>query len=155
MIKFKEECLKENTVVHLRTQEQYNIFIKWLDSINERFWNGDSYMSKNNWEYYKQDTCLYPHKGFYEEVYLFEDEGYKILSYEKALLEEPLKLESKEFEMGLSVKPNFNLEEESLQFNISYRGIMEKSFTEYICFKNDCVRKALIGLGWTPPKENK
>ena len=85
MIKFKEECLKENTVVHLRTQEQYNIFIKWLDSINERFWNGDSYMSKNNWEYYKQDSCLYPHKGFYEEVYLFEDEGYKILSYEEAI----------------------------------------------------------------------
>jgi len=88
MVKFKDECLKEGIVVHLRTQEQCNEFSKWLDSRGKRWGSGDSYLKINNWHKYKDDTCYMPYKGQFTAKYYYNIKGYTILSYEEALLED-------------------------------------------------------------------
>jgi len=88
MVKFKDECLERNTVVHLRTQEQADTFSIWLDSRGKEWRKQVRYTDESEWYFYKEDTCYHPYKESYGDIDFYKDEGYKILSYEEALLEE-------------------------------------------------------------------
>jgi len=98
IIQFKEECLEKNTVVHLITQEQYDEFSKWLDSKGRRWRSGYSYLKTNNWHCEKHKTCLCPNISTFDNIDYYKDNGYKILSYEEALLKPPISNNSKEAE---------------------------------------------------------
>lgn len=88
MIKFRDICLNEGVVVHLRTQKQCNKFSKWLNSKGKRWSSCNSYLKKNYWSDYEETTCYNPYKGTYKNVCYYKEKGLKILSYEEALLKD-------------------------------------------------------------------
>ena len=55
------------------------------------------------------------------------------------------------YKIGREIKPEFNFENQTLKFTTKIDKIIGKRVEEEIDFKNECVRKALIALGWTPP----
>ena len=93
IVQFKDECLKEGTVVHLRTQEQADTFSVWLDSEGMRWDSGSSYLDYNAWYRHKEDTGYKPHKGSYATIEYYAEAGCDILSYEEALLNQPPSME--------------------------------------------------------------
>lgn len=89
MIKFKEEILKKGVVVHCRSEEQAINLLKWADSLGYKWKNGGSYLSDTYWRCYKSSAAYEIKYGYFGPIEFFEDEeGYKILSYEEALLKE-------------------------------------------------------------------
>lgn len=59
-----------------------------------------------------------------------------------------------EYKITQRIVPTMNWNSEVLTLSTEIDGMIQKMVTEQINFKEECVRKALIGLGWTPPKEN-
>ena len=47
--------------------------------------------------------------------------------------------------------PSFDYENQILSIKTEMEGIIERCVTEQVNFRDECVRKALIALGWTPP----
>lgn len=95
IVQFKDACLEAGIVVHLRTQEQADTFSTWLNSKGKKWCNGKSYVDKRVWWRYKENTCYSPYQGSFADTE-FYDNGYKILSYEEALLKPPIPNDTKE-----------------------------------------------------------
>ena len=60
-----------------------------------------------------------------------------------------------EHKISLTIKPVMDWENQILSFENVSCGLMVDRYKEQIDFKEDCVRKVLLSLGWTPPKETK
>ncbi len=91
MVKFKDECLEKNTAVHITTAEQDLEFRKWMDSRGRKWCNGKSYLDESDGTPYKNHSeygVFYPSLNMFGDNIDAKNEGYKILSYEEALLEE-------------------------------------------------------------------
>lgn len=88
MMQFKEECLEENTVVHLKTLEQCNEFSKWLNNKGVRWYTEVRYTDDNQWFVYKENTCYNPAGQSFGSFSYYKGKGHKILPYEEALLKE-------------------------------------------------------------------
>jgi len=55
------------------------------------------------------------------------------------------------FSLDGKILADFDKDEQILSFRTDINGMIEKAFVEQVCFKDRCVREALISLGWTPP----
>jgi len=58
------------------------------------------------------------------------------------------------YKTGTKIIPHLDLENEILTFETVTSGLIKNHIKETIHFKDSEVRKALIKLGWTPPKDN-
>jgi len=58
------------------------------------------------------------------------------------------------YKFGREIKPDFDFEKQTLKFTSEIDKIIGTRVEEEINFKNECVRKALIALGWTPPSSS-
>lgn len=56
-----------------------------------------------------------------------------------------------EYKLVSKSTPSFDYENQILSIRTEMEGVIEKVATEQVDFKDECVRKALIALGWTPP----
>lgn len=84
-MKFNIDDYKGNYVMHCKTEEEAEIFCKYLHSIGYKWANGDSYLSKNYWNDYKESTCYDFNKGQIGNKEYFEEAiaiGYTILEME-------------------------------------------------------------------------
>lgn len=86
---------KEKLCVHLRTQEQANIFCRKADRLGYKWCDGDSYLKESYWYKLKKNTC-YNNLGEYCDKDWYEKNGYKILNFEDIDWEE-YKMKDKEY----------------------------------------------------------
>lgn len=58
---------------------------------------------------------------------------------------------------SVRLTPIFDLKKQLLHidFESKFNGMASQISRETLNFKDQCVRQALIALGWTPPKEKK
>jgi hypothetical protein len=59
---------------------------------------------------------------------------------------------NEEYKIGTKIKPTMDFEKQRLTLETVTDGLIKKMVVETVDFKEKCVRKALIGLGWDPPK---
>ena len=81
-MRFNIEDYKGKYVMHCKTEEEAEIFCKYLHSIGRTWNNGDSYLSKSYWDSYKESTCYNFNNGTYGVKQYCEEEGYIILEME-------------------------------------------------------------------------
>lgn len=55
--------LKENECIHCETEEQAKAICKLMHESGLTWMFGDSYLSRNNYDEYKSETCYNPKKG--------------------------------------------------------------------------------------------
>ena len=84
----KELIMQDSTVVHCRTEEQANQLLEWADSIGLKWITGNSYKNYTNYISYHEQTCYYLYEGTYTDLEFYKEKGYKILSFEEAIIKE-------------------------------------------------------------------
>lgn len=81
-MKFNIDDYKGKYVMHCKTKEEAEIFLKYLHSIGRLWSSGDSYLSESYWGKYKESTCYNFNYGAYCDKQYYEEEGYTILEME-------------------------------------------------------------------------
>ena len=76
------EDYKGKYVMHCKTEEEAEIFCKYLHSIGRTWSSGYSYLSENYWYIYKELTCYNFNYGTYGDKPYYEEKGYTILEME-------------------------------------------------------------------------
>lgn len=82
MIKFEE-----NTAYWCKTEELANKLLKEADIQGFKYQNGDSYLSFNNWERYKEKTCYNIKDGYYCYKSHYHEKNYKIVEVTEEMFE--------------------------------------------------------------------
>lgn len=77
--------LKENECIHCETEEQAKAICKLMHEAGLEWKGGESYLSKNNYENYKSETCYFPIDGQYDELSYAKEENYTIYKAEQFL----------------------------------------------------------------------
>lgn len=91
MMTFKEFWnSKEKLFINCKTEEQANIFCQESDKLGKKWCLGDSYLSRNNWEVHKEETC-YTNGGTYCFKPWCQYNDYKILNFEDIEREEKMR----------------------------------------------------------------
>lgn len=57
--------LKDNEVIHCSTPEENNIILQLFHNAGLKWCTGKTYLEKNEWETYEENTCYNPSKGNY------------------------------------------------------------------------------------------
>lgn len=81
-MKFNIDDYKGKYVMHCKTEEEAEVFCRYLDSIGRRWDSGNSYFSENFWDKYEESTCYEFNAGRYTDKQYFEEKGYTILEME-------------------------------------------------------------------------
>lgn len=81
-MKFNIEDYKGKYVMHCKTEEEAEIFCKYLYSIGRTWNSGDSYLSKSYWDTYKESICYNFNEDLCCDKQYYEEEGYTILEME-------------------------------------------------------------------------
>ena len=77
--------LKENECIHCETEEQANAICKLMHEAGLTWMFGDSYLSRNNYDEYKSETCYNPKKGQYSKFNFYKQNNYTIYKAEQFL----------------------------------------------------------------------
>ncbi len=77
--------LKENECIHCETEEQANTICKLMHEAGLTWYFGDSYLSKNNYDVYNQNTCYNPKIGQYCDFNFYKQNNYTIYKAEQFL----------------------------------------------------------------------
>ena len=80
-MKFNIEDYKSKYVMHCKTEEEAKDFCNYLDSVEKKWCNGDSYVRVNNWNKYEEKTCYSFNCGYYAPISYFIEYNYKILEW--------------------------------------------------------------------------
>lgn len=124
-MKFNIDDYKGKYVMHCKTEEEAEIFCKYLHSIGYKWANGDFYLSKNYWNDYKESTCYDFNKGQIGNKEYFEEAiGYTILEMEDFMSDTMSNKDriNKVFEI-LGVKPNEYFKMIDAEFNEESNGL--------------------------------
>lgn len=111
--------LKENEGIHCETEEQAKAICKLMHEAGLKWNNGYSYLSKNNYDIYKSETCYYPAKGLYGDLDYSKKEGYKIykaeqfLTQEKQIISTVVKINPNTSEINITPKEGFEIDVEN------------------------------------------
>lgn len=81
-MRFNIKDYKGKYVMHCKTEEEAEIFCKYLHSIGCTWSSGYSYLSENYWYIYEELTCYNFNYGTYGDKPYYEEEGYTILEME-------------------------------------------------------------------------
>lgn len=76
----KKLKLKENEVVHCRTEKEANKVLKIADKCGKSWKSGTKYLTNISWSTYKKDTCYNINSGCYSFVFAYEEIGYTIIT---------------------------------------------------------------------------
>ncbi len=68
-------------VMHCRTQAEAEIFCRSMDSVGKRWISEESYLGKNRWDVYKEDTCYEFRVGCFTDIDWAIDHDYKVLEF--------------------------------------------------------------------------
>lgn len=80
-MRFNLEKYKGNYCMHCKTYEEAKDFCKFLHK-NGRKWNGeDSYLLRNYWDIYRENTVYYFNEDTYSDLNYARKENYKILEW--------------------------------------------------------------------------
>lgn len=81
MSRFRLEDYEGQYVMHVKTEEEYDIFSKFLDSKGEKWNNGDSYLERSYWEFYENEICFEFDCGAYSALDYYRSQDYTILEF--------------------------------------------------------------------------
>lgn len=81
-MRFNIEDYKGKYVMHCKTEEEAEIFCKYLHSIGRTWNSGDSYLSKSYWDTYKESICYNFNEDLCCDKQYYEADGYTILEME-------------------------------------------------------------------------
>lgn len=101
MSRFRLEDYEGQYVMHVKTEEEYDAFSKFLDSKGEKWNNGDSYLECSYWGFYKNEICFEFDCGAYSTLGYYRSRDYTILEFSDF---DWGKEEMKEFKVGDWVK---------------------------------------------------
>ena len=85
-------------VMRCKTEEEANIFLEYLDSLGLKWRGGRSYLDKNNWREYREDTCYNFASGTYGDKDYFVNDGYEILECKNFIFNDGFKNEENDVE---------------------------------------------------------
>lgn len=88
---FNIDDYKGKYVMHCKTEEEAEIFCKYLHNIEHMWGSGDSYLSKNYWNDYKESTCYEFNTDSYCSKRYYEERRYTILEMEDFMNKEEKK----------------------------------------------------------------
>ena len=77
--------LKENECIHCETEEQAIAICKLMHEAGLTWRFGGSYLEKNEYSFYKSETCYFPADRQYDELSYAKQENYKIYKAEQFL----------------------------------------------------------------------
>ena len=81
-MRFNIEDYEGKYVMHCKTEEEAEIFCKYLHRIGRTWSSGYFYLSENYWYIYKELTCYNFNHGTYGDKPYYEEEEYTILEME-------------------------------------------------------------------------
>jgi len=81
----KELIMQKNVVIHCDTKEKAELLLSWTVKEKLKWITGNSYLKRDNWHWYKDQTGYCIGKGIFGTIDTFEKEGYKILKLEEVL----------------------------------------------------------------------
>jgi len=87
-MKFNLNDYKGKYVMHCKTEEEAEIFCKYLHNIEHMWGSGDSYLSKNYWNDYEESTCYEFNADSYCSKRYYEERKYTILEMEDFMEDE-------------------------------------------------------------------
>lgn len=77
-----EDYRSKNVVMHCETEEEYNLFSEYLDSIGKKWSSRSRYITSSRFSEYKENTCFYFNEGLYGNVErISEDDDITILRF--------------------------------------------------------------------------
>ena len=79
--KFNIEDYKDKYVMHCDTEEKANVFCKYLNRVGKKWCVDVSYIDKNRWEEYKNDTCYCFNEGTFCNIGYYKKNNYTILEF--------------------------------------------------------------------------
>lgn len=88
---FNIDDYKGKYVMLCKTEEEAEIFCKYLHNIGHMWSSGDSYLSKNYWNDYEEATCYEFNEDRYCSKRYFKEKGYTILEMEDFMNKEEKK----------------------------------------------------------------
>lgn len=88
---FNIDNYKGKYAMHCKTEEEAEIFCKYLHNIEHMWSSGDSYLSKNYWNDYEEATCYEFNEDRYCSKRYFKEKGYTILEMEDFMNKEEKK----------------------------------------------------------------
>lgn len=68
-------------VMHCKTEEEAEVFCRYLDSVGRKWCNGISYLQENEWIIYTDQTCYAFNQSMYGSVFFLTDRNYTILEF--------------------------------------------------------------------------
>ena len=77
--------LKVNECIHCETEEQAKAICKLMHEAGLKWKFKDSYLSNNNYDVYKSETCYFPRDGEFADLDYAKEENYKIYKAEQFL----------------------------------------------------------------------
>ena len=77
--------LKANECIHCETEEQAIAICKLMHEAGLKWRFGDSYLKKNEYIFYKSETCYFPATGEFSDLTFAKEEKYKIHKAEQFL----------------------------------------------------------------------
>ena len=78
-MKFDPDDYPGEYVMHCSNREDANEFLSILDDAGRMWCNGDSYLEKDRWNDYFEDTCYYFNEGTYGSVGFAKEENTHIV----------------------------------------------------------------------------
>ena len=104
---FNIEDYKGKYAMHCKTENEAEIFCKYLHSIGHKWNSGDSYLLEKCWNDYEEATCYEFNKDCYCSKRYFKEKGYTILEMEDFIEEKNKKMNYVDsiFKI-LNIKPN-------------------------------------------------
>ena len=74
--KFNLSDYDDTVLMHCSTKEEAEIFCDFLDSSGLTWITGKSYVERNNYESYRENTCYRFKRGSFGNLYIFSVEGF-------------------------------------------------------------------------------
>lgn len=110
--------------VHCKTEEEAIDFCRQMNTHGMKWYNGDSYLKKNNWDRYKEETC-YKNNGCFASFLFYKEncKEMKFIEWSNYMIKDPIdylkygyvvKFENGEFAMFMPSQKGdcFNLEDD-------------------------------------------
>lgn len=132
--------LKENECIHCETEEQAKAICKLMHEAGLKWNSGDSYLSKNNYDSYKSETCYFPKSGEYSDLNYAKKEKCKIykaeqfLNQKQEIMSTVVNIDSDTSEINITPKEGFEIDLENSDLKngrVVFKEVKEKYPTEF------------------------
>ena len=108
--------LKKNECIHCETEEQAIAICKLMHEAGLEWKLGESYLSRNNYDEYKSETCYNPKKGQYCKFNFYKQNNYTIykaeqfLNQKKEIMSTVVNINPETSEINITPKEGFEID---------------------------------------------